>query len=210
MASRVGSARLIPAPRSKVLLSRGTIRVGIGIPEGADFELTAVDDPYGFASAAQLSLFRRPLPATNLGFGSVVMWDGRTTGVTLQESLGTQANGATQGHAQRATPLDQATVDEIVAFETGLFTAQIVDHKVGRLDLEGAHGDAEDLAGQRLGDGRWDLSMPIRTAPIPGVRRSIAGRSSSTRVVGRMVTERARVATRRRTSGPTSRAGSST
>ena len=50
------------------------------MPAGADYELTAVDDPYGFASASQLSLFRRPLPATNLRFISIVMWDGRVTG----------------------------------------------------------------------------------------------------------------------------------
>ena len=31
-------------------------------PAGAEFELVAVDDPYGYASAGELSLFRRPLP----------------------------------------------------------------------------------------------------------------------------------------------------
>lgn len=40
-------------------------------------ELVAVDDPYHFASAAERSLFRRPLPSTNLKFDSAVMWDGR-------------------------------------------------------------------------------------------------------------------------------------
>lgn len=62
-----------------MLLSKGLIRVGIGIPSIAEFDLLAVQDPYGFASAAQLSLFRRPLPATNLGFLSTVMFDGRET-----------------------------------------------------------------------------------------------------------------------------------
>jgi hypothetical protein len=49
-----------------MLLTKGLIRVGVGIPENAEFELIAVDDPYHFASAAELSLFRRPLPSTNL------------------------------------------------------------------------------------------------------------------------------------------------
>lgn len=62
-----------------MLLSKGLIRVGIGIPVDAEFELVAVDDPYGYASASELSLFRRPLPATNLRFLSTVMWDGRET-----------------------------------------------------------------------------------------------------------------------------------
>ena len=61
------------------LLTKALIRVGIGIPANAEFELSAVDDPYDFASASELSLFRRPLPATNLKFLSAVMWDGRET-----------------------------------------------------------------------------------------------------------------------------------
>jgi len=57
-----------------MLLTKGLIRVGIGIPNDAEFELAAVDDPYGFASSSELSLFRRPLPSTNLKFLSTVMW----------------------------------------------------------------------------------------------------------------------------------------
>ena len=53
------------------------LRVGIGIPAGAEFTLVDVDDPYGYASASELSLFRRPLPSTNLAFLTGVMWDGR-------------------------------------------------------------------------------------------------------------------------------------
>src|SRR5512135_3282953 len=62
-----------------MLLNKGLIRVGMGIPANAEFDLIAVDDPYGYASATELSLFRRPLPATNLGFLTAVMWDGRET-----------------------------------------------------------------------------------------------------------------------------------
>ncbi len=36
-----------------MLLSKGVIRVGIGIPANAEFELVRVDDPYGHASAAR-------------------------------------------------------------------------------------------------------------------------------------------------------------
>ena len=60
-----------------MLLNKGVIRVGLPIPQSAEFELIAVDDPYHFASAAELSLFRRPLPGTNVRFVSAVMWDGR-------------------------------------------------------------------------------------------------------------------------------------
>src|SRR5262245_59068495 len=34
-----------------MVLTKGLIRVGIGVPASADFELIAIDDPYHFASA---------------------------------------------------------------------------------------------------------------------------------------------------------------
>jgi len=147
-----------------MLLSRGVIRVGLPVPAGAQFELTHVDDPYGFASAAELSLFRRPLATTNLRFLSTVMWDGRETFkdaagtdcifntttcfATLHFNLDDQSNAATVGHAQGATPLDTAQRDAIVAFELGLFTAQVRDDDAGRLTVYGAHGGPSFLQGQ--------------------------------------------------------------
>src|SRR5947207_8955 len=62
-----------------MLLNKGLIRVGIGVPANAEFELVEVDVPYGYASSAELSLFRRPLPSTKLPFLATVMWDGRET-----------------------------------------------------------------------------------------------------------------------------------
>lgn len=140
-----------------MLLSRGAIRVGIGIPAGAEFELAAVDDPYGHASAAELSLFRRPLPSANLTLIPTVMWDGRVPGVTVAAALSDQSNGATQGHAARVDPLDQSVRDEIVAFESGLFNAQIKVSGAGHLDGHGGRGGAEALASQAFVAGRFDL-----------------------------------------------------
>src|SRR4051794_6467274 len=63
-----------------MLLTKGLIRIGLPIPAGAEFILGTADDPYGYAGATNgLSLFRRPLPTTNLKFLSTVMWDGRET-----------------------------------------------------------------------------------------------------------------------------------
>ncbi len=131
-----------------MLLTKGLIRVGIGIPDGAEFELAAVDDPYGFASASELSLFRRPLPSANLGFLSTVMWDGRETlaGMTIRQDLAHQSNGATQGHAQRADPISDAQREEIVAFESGIFFAQALDFDAGILSIGGASGGALELS----------------------------------------------------------------
>src|SRR5262245_15388489 len=79
-----------------MLLTRGLIRIGLPIPASAEFELAAVDDPYNYASAAELSLFRRPLPTTNIRFLSTVMWDGRETqpGVAIRVDLVQQASDA--------------------------------------------------------------------------------------------------------------------
>ena len=76
-----------------MLLNKGNIRVGIGIPVGAEFTLEAVDDPYGYASETELSLFRRPMPSTNLKFISGVMWGGRET--TLDSNSGDCIYGTT-------------------------------------------------------------------------------------------------------------------
>ena len=124
-----------------MLLNKGLIRVGIGIPTGAEFDLVAVNDPYGYASATELSLFRRPLPTANLKFLATVMWDGRETfaGQTIHFDLSDQSNGATQGHAQ-GDALDNAQREAIVALEMGLHTAQFFDNNAGDLRAAGGKG----------------------------------------------------------------------
>lgn len=147
-----------------MLLNKANIRVGIGIPADAEFELVEVDDPYGFASAAELSLFRRPMPTTNLKFISAVMWEGRETTLDPTSSdciygtttcfspipfdLSTQANHATLGHAEALADLTQAERAEIVAFEMGLFTAQVKDNVAGSLTDDGARGGPKPLIDQ--------------------------------------------------------------
>ncbi len=133
-----------------MLLNKGLIRVGIGIPAGAEFTLDSCDDPYGFASSAELSLFRRPLPSTNLSFLSTVMWDGRETfkGQSISFDLLDQANAATVGHAQASIPLSTEQRQEILAFETALFTAQIYDVDAGDLSAKKALGGPKPLSRQ--------------------------------------------------------------
>ena len=137
-----------------MLLTKGLIRVGIALPANAEFELQAVDDPYHFASAAELSLFRRPLPSTNLKFLAAVMWDGREstplvnggqTPAALLSDLSTQSNDATRGHAAGMSDLTAADRAAIVDFEMSLFTAQYADDSSGFLD-QGRHGWARPLA----------------------------------------------------------------
>ncbi|MGD0958646.1 MAG: hypothetical protein ABSB19_02430 [Methylomonas sp.] len=146
-----------------MLLTKGLIRIGIAIPANADFQLVEVDDPYGYASAKELSLFRRPLPATNLGFLSTVMLDGRETFAgsdhcnipdeggkcfaSLNFDLLDQANSAVMTHAQ-GKPLTSAQQEAIVTFETSLATAQFRDYRAGGLREAGGRGGAEEIETQ--------------------------------------------------------------
>jgi hypothetical protein len=141
-----------------MLLTRGLIRIGKAIPDNAEFALVGVDDPYGFASASELSLFRRPLPSTNLRFLTAVMWDGRESfapaGTTpilasatpdanaaaLIGDLKHQAIDATMGHAEATSPPTDDQVEAIARFELNLATAQQRLHHVGGLDDHGASG----------------------------------------------------------------------
>jgi hypothetical protein len=129
--------------------------------EGRQFEVVEVKDPYGCntdpttgltsPAAGIVSVYRRPLPATNLGFLSAVMWDGR------EPDLFSQARDATLGHAQAALAPSAAAQQQIVTFEgcttaatptlcartprrSGVLAAQIVDDRAGWLDGEGRGG----------------------------------------------------------------------
>lgn len=148
-----------------LLLSRGLIRVGQPIPASAEFELASVSDPFGFASAAQLSLFRRPLPSTNLRFVSQIMWDTREPGLAMQ------ATDATLGHAQ-AMSVDPSVMTAIAGFEAQIYTAERSDDTAGDLAADGASGGATALVSLTAAKGdftlfsAWTNSADARRASI--------------------------------------------
>ena len=129
-------------------MSKGLIRVGLPVPANAEFEIVEIDDPYGCgAPLSQASMYRRPLPATNLRFLSTVMWDGRQTikGQSIVSDLTKQASDAITGHAQGGVPSD-TQLSKIVAFETAFFTAQTFDSFAGSLAAGGATGGRDPTA----------------------------------------------------------------
>ncbi|HEY6938373.1 MAG TPA: hypothetical protein VI424_14535 [Terriglobales bacterium] len=142
----------------RLLLQKGLIRVSMGVPGNADFSITAIQDPYNCSqtTATNPALYRRPLPATNLGFLSAVMWDGRETvfgaspgkSIDLDTSLGNQAVDATLGHAQASKAPTAEQVADIVAFEKANFTAQVADIRAGLLTSNGAQGGPKNLSQQ--------------------------------------------------------------
>lgn len=142
-----------------LLITRGLIRIALPVPPGAEFTVINVNNPYGCSDLSTLSMYRRPLPATNLGFLSTVMWDGRestppsTQKITYPDTgqlladLSQQAIDATTGHAQGVIPT-AAQVQDIVTLETSLRTAQAYDYQAGLLNALGATGGPVALASQ--------------------------------------------------------------
>ncbi len=146
-----------------LLRTRGLIRIAIAVPANADYRVVSVNNPYGCNESDVISMYRRPLPSTNLRFLSAVMFDGRestpATGTTkilysnyptsLLNDLGHQSVDATVTHAQgngtRPTPAEQ---QQIVNFEMALSTAQVIGNVTGRLDARGANGGPLPLVTQ--------------------------------------------------------------
>ena len=136
-----------------LLLNRGLIRVALDVPAGAEFVIDGVHDPYQCGpSSNDVSLYRRPLPSTNLKFVSAVMWDGResTPSSTIEQDLLRQANDATRGHAAAGIDITGEQARQIVQFETGLFTAQERDNDAGNLHARGARGGADGVRDQQF------------------------------------------------------------
>jgi cytochrome c peroxidase len=145
-----------------LLTSRGLIRIALAVPAGAEFDVVSVTNPYGCSETSTLSMYRRPLPSTNLRFLTTVMWDGResstqtgtqpivpsTFGAELPFDLRHQSFDATNGHAQATTPPTPQQQQQIVAFEMGLSTGQAVDFGAGSLEAHGAHGGPVALFNQ--------------------------------------------------------------
>ncbi len=129
-----------------LLLSKGLIRIFLPLPAKAEYKITAVDDPYGCTdlSSGVVSVYRRPLPATNLPSLKTIMWDGR------EPSLASQAVDATLVHAQANNPPTVDQAQNIVALESANFTAQGLDINAGPLQAQDAHGGPQALFAQLL------------------------------------------------------------
>jgi cytochrome c peroxidase len=155
-----------------LLLERGLIRIGINMPVNPQFTIAVVHDPYGCAITSDpktglpvVSVYRRPLPTTNLRYLSTLMFDGRETLMPLNNAttfknnmnfdLTDQAMTAVLTHAQGVAPT-AAQLSEIVQFELGLSTAQIHDDDAGSLQTHGADGGPVALSAQSYYPGTND------------------------------------------------------
>jgi cytochrome c peroxidase len=162
-----------------LLLNRGLIRIELAVPSNAEFDVVGVENPYGCNDASALSVYRRPLPSTNLRFLSTVMWDGResspqtgtqkitfeTNPADLLANLAHQALDATNGHAQASVALTEEQQKAIVDFEMGLVTAQAFDYRAGSLNAGDANGGPKFLGQQTMPDFFVGINDPLGENP---------------------------------------------
>ena len=156
----------VSTPLSRVsayslLLSKGLIRIFLPLPDPSSlqYSIVAIQDPYNCTtdptygltsygpsqpSQGVVSVYRRPLPTTNLSFLTAIMWDGR------EPSLASQMNDAVLTHLQAAAAPGTSQVAQAVAFEQGLYSAQAVDASAGGLTANGAAGGPFALAAQNF------------------------------------------------------------
>jgi cytochrome c peroxidase len=148
----------------------GLIRIGLTVPPNTtdasapQYSISAVQDPYGCALTTDgqgvqtASVYRRPLPTTNLGFLSALMFDGRESltfplnnqasfPTNLNNDLTQQAIDATLEHAQATQAPTDTQLGQIVGFEMALNSAQLFDFAAGDLSKH-ANGGAQFLASQ--------------------------------------------------------------
>jgi hypothetical protein len=145
-----------------LLINKGLIRIALSVPASAEFNVIGVVNPYGCGDPSTLSIYRRPLPSTNLRFLSTLMWDGRESSTQtntqkiafptnpgdLLADLAHQALDATNGHAQASSALTAQQQQAIVNFEMALSTAQAFDYRAGALNVNGATGGPLMIATQ--------------------------------------------------------------
>lgn len=132
------------------LLDHGVTRFPLTVTDSAEFTVTNVKDPSGFATPSQLIIFRRPSPISNEAKVAQTNWAFQPSdfgAVDVPTFLAPNAQGATAFHLQNpALPVDLA--DAIRDFQLGLFFAQSFDNDAGALDTGGARGGPAFLASQ--------------------------------------------------------------
>jgi cytochrome c peroxidase len=155
-----------------LFLNQGLVRITVNLPVTRDFDLVSITEPGPTAVArvftesgatcqlpsststlagCKVSLFRRPLVNANMAHDSAVNWDGRNTITDLRSQARVTAINLLQADATKFdTDAGKAKLDEIVDYETKVFTAQIFDNEAGSLTAAGGNGGPDFLSQQRF------------------------------------------------------------
>ena len=147
------------ATYEKTLLRLALTRFPQNVPATAEFTVTAVDDPSGFSTVTptlRLTRFRRPTATANEAKVASTNWTAGPGDVPT--GLANTVNGAARFHAQRPDTVPLAQQIAARDFQLGIFFAQTVDKKAGRLDAAGAKGGPVNLAAQPFYVGINDMT----------------------------------------------------
>jgi hypothetical protein len=138
------------------MLRQGKFTRKVAPPASRDYDVIAIDDPFGVSTPSTLFWFRRSQPTANFRSNTVMSDGALTTASSLRDGLIRQARGNITG-AQQGAPAADAVVGDIADYEKSLSHAQLFLWGVGRLDAAGAHGGPAHAAAQPLVAGRFDL-----------------------------------------------------
>jgi mono/diheme cytochrome c family protein len=171
-----------------MMLSRGVFRRGGALVATREWDITAFEDPHGFANLTRLVEWRRVMPTINFNVGSAtVNWNGGNSVGTDQHAglLNQAARNITGG--QQGSPAPDSVVAAIVDFESSLSSAQLIVPAIGRLDSDGARGGPEALSHTTKSAGRFDLFDAWMGDANPGRAQIARGQEvfNNTNVSGR-------------------------
>jgi hypothetical protein len=133
----------------KLLLERGLTRGGATVQPTAEFEVTAIEDPFSCPTATLTTFFgyRKPNPTVGISQKSSVTW-APAPQPDMRLTLNNLVIGATRVHGLTTyTPTEE---EQRQGTDFMLFTyfAQIKDRAAGRLDDDGARGGPLHLSEQ--------------------------------------------------------------
>jgi hypothetical protein len=129
-----------------LLLKKGLTRFSRTIKPTSEFEVVAVDDPYGWSTPAAFSNFRRIISTANAAHQSSVTWTGGPADV--RTNLAGIMVGGTKFHGETTLTISAADAAAGADFLMGLSFAQSIDKKAGRLDVAGATGGPANLSSE--------------------------------------------------------------
>ena len=130
-----------------MLLNKGVTRFARSIKSTAEFEVVAVDDPYGWSTPALFSNFRRIPSAANAAHESSVLWTGGPD-PDMPTALASILVGGVKFHEQTTFTVSPTDAAAAAAFLMGLSFAQAIDQNAGPLNRAGATGGPANLSAE--------------------------------------------------------------
>jgi len=134
------------------MTEHGLVRFATTVPATAEFEVIAVDDPYGYGTPEAFTRFRRPTTTSSESQVGSLTWTGGPQ-PDIFGNLATLFQNATSFHGQGTIVIPDDVREEAADFMFNVYNAQEIDWLAGRLDDDGARGGPVHLAQQEFWPG---------------------------------------------------------